>query len=66
MLWAEMTSSYLFYQVHSGCYIENSLEEGKGGSREACERVDGDSEQGEAGIEFWIYYEGRAINQYFL
>lgn len=41
-----MTSSYLFYQVHSGYYIENSLEGGKGRSTEACERANGNLEQG--------------------
>lgn len=64
MFGAETTSSYFSYQVHSGCYTENSLEEGKGGRRAARERADGDSEQGGSseGTEKILNF-GRAINQ---
>ena len=64
MFGAETTSSYLSYQVHSGCYIENSLEESKGGRRAAYERADGDSEQGgSSGGSEKILNFGRAIHQ---
>lgn len=59
VFWAETTSAHLFNQVHSGCYIENILEGGKGRIREACDGADGDSEQGrssngsEKGLKFW-------------